>query len=978
VAPRPARRRWRAGTLGLALLLAGAVVGSGAPARATGRPGGQDPPSATASACPAPADPRPPSGPVAAAVRAQDARDGRPRVDLVRYPRPSSPGDPWSQWGQGLVLRDGRFLSAIGNHLGKDGNSYLYVYDPEREELAQFADVRSAARDTLDWGYGKVHGQIVPGPCGDAYVATYWGTRTGLAYTDRYRGDLLLRIDPDALTIEPVGVPVPGQGIPSLAGVPDGSIVYGEGVDPVASTRARREVGTFFAYDPVRREVVSRDSRQEHVGYRNVLVDADGNAYVAAAAGRLLRYDRDAATLSDAGVQLPGRGWLRASTAPGPDGTVYGVTTAPDRFFALARDGTVTDLGPAPAYTTSLALAPDGSRVYFVPDAHGGAVASGTPLMALDPATREITTVARLDDLTSATLGLRAGGSYDVVIDPAGTRLYVGLNAGRDAQEPWGEVVLAVVHLGDRARSDTTTPPTAKQPRAAQCRTGRPRLVYTAVPPGSRAGGLRVEDVTAAWGAEAPLTGMRAHAVATGDVNGDGWTDVFVGTFADRPAGEYRQRGASGPAPDRLLLGGPGGFRVDPAFPGERGRTSGAAFGDFDGDGDPDLVVARNVRAGPSVARTPTVVYRNDAGTLVKAATIAEPAGARSVGLLDYDADGRLDLFIAEDRFAGGSSVLLRNVGGFAFADVTAGTGIPEGVAGMGVGTADLDADGRPDLFVGGANRLFLNRGGRFSEQVGAVPAWPRYGDEDDPAGVAEGDVNGDGRLDVVIGQHYNSTVDGGRRVPIRLYLNEPDRGGGIRLRDVTEAAGLVGLPTKSPHVEIADLDADGRPDIVTSAAGADGTTPLVFRNVRAAGGEPRFETSSSPGSAQYWVAGATFDADHDGRLDVLLAEWEPARPSVVLRNTGRTGHWLAVSGPPGTVVEVFPAGRSGDASARIATATVGASTGYSSGPPDHVWVGLGDLTRVDVRIAPPRAKPAELRNQRTDRSLGPCRISGA
>src|SRR5262245_25667224 len=76
-------------------------------------------------------------------------------------------------------------------------------------------------------------------------------------------------------------------------------------------------------------------------------------------------------------------------------------------------------------------------------------------------------------------------------------------------------------------------------------------------------------DETNAAGVLEPLLGMHAHSVATGDVNADGWTDLFVGTFADRPADDYRVRGASGPSPDRLLLGGRDGFRVDPLFPAE-------------------------------------------------------------------------------------------------------------------------------------------------------------------------------------------------------------------------------------------------------------------------------------------------------------------------------------------------------------------------------------------------------------------------
>jgi hypothetical protein len=496
------------------------------------------------------------------------------------------------------------------------------------------------------------------------------------------------------------------------------------------------------------------------------------------------------------------------------------------------------------------------------------------------------------------------------------------------------------------------------------------RVVYKAAATGP-GGTVGFDDATGPWGLETALTGMLGHTTAAADVDGDGWTDLFVGTFADRPTAEYRVRGAAGPAPDRLLLGGPDGFRVDDRFPAVRGRSSGAAFADLDGDGRPDLVIARNVRESER-GRAPSEVLRNVGdGRFEPAAELPQPRGARSIGLLDYDRDGRTDLFVTEDRWTEGASRLLRNEGGFRFTDVTAEAGLPGRLVGMGVATADLDADADADLFVAGSNRLFLNDGdGRFREGDSAAFRWEVFGDEDDPAGVAAGDVNRDGRIDLVVGQHYGSTLDQGKRVPVRLYLNEGAADGGSpRFRDVTEAAGLPGLPTKAPHVEIADLDTDGWPDIVTSAA-ADATTPVVFRNL-GADGAPRFEVLGRPGPELYWPSGVVFDADRDGRLDVVLTDFDPARPTLILRNTAAAGHWVGVEAAVGARVELYrPRGTE-----LLGAATVAGSTGYGSGGPAVAWFGVGPERSVDVRVS--AAGFEARRRMRTDR-LVTCTAAGA
>jgi hypothetical protein len=390
-----------------------------------------------------------PAGPSAQTVVLREADANGPRVDAVVYPRPDHEGRPWSQWGQGLVLPDGRVLSAIGDHQGRDGNSYLYVFDPGTGRLTQFADVLSnLPHRPGEWGYGKIHAQMVSGPCGDVYVATYWGTRDGMSLSANYRGDVLFRLDPATLKLESLGTPIEGHGLPSLATYAPDGVLYGEAVDPARSDpETIGERGAFFVYDTRRDEMTFRSDDDRHVQFRSVLVDGDGTAYLADDSGHLLVYEPGAGELAEHPVPLPGGGMLRAATAPAADGTVYGATSGPDQLFALRPDGQVSDLGSLPSYTTSLALHPDGSRFFFVPGAHGDSPELGTPLVAVDTRTGQRSTLVELAGLAEEQLSLTLGGTYNVTVDPSGERVYVGFNAGASRDDPWGEIVLVVVHL---------------------------------------------------------------------------------------------------------------------------------------------------------------------------------------------------------------------------------------------------------------------------------------------------------------------------------------------------------------------------------------------------------------------------------------------------------------------------------------------------------------------------------------------------
>lgn len=371
---------------------------------------------------------------------------GGARVSAAVYPHPDYEGKPWSQWGQGMAVEDGRYYSAIGDHHQIDGNSYVYEYDPSSKRLTTVGDVLSYVDQVPGTaGHGKIHSQMVPGPCGEIYFSTYWGSSRSVEFEGNYTGEILFRLDPFGETLQPLEVPVEFHGQASMGGAPGHGVVYGEAVDPML--RDEREQGPFFAYDVVNEEVVFTGPDQPHVGYRSILVDGNGVGYWSIGNGELQSYDPETGGTVKHFAQTPGD-WLRAVTEPGPDGSVYGVTREPDSFFVMNPDGSIEPLGDALGYTASMALSPDGSIFYYMPGAHGDSVDWGSPLVAVDTATGEETVVAELYGIVEENLDYRIGGTYNVAVSPDGATVYMGVNVGEaGTDESFGEVALLVIEL---------------------------------------------------------------------------------------------------------------------------------------------------------------------------------------------------------------------------------------------------------------------------------------------------------------------------------------------------------------------------------------------------------------------------------------------------------------------------------------------------------------------------------------------------
>jgi hypothetical protein len=469
--------------------------------------------------------------------------------------------------------------------------------------------------------------------------------------------------------------------------------------------------------------------------------------------------------------------------------------------------------------------------------------------------------------------------------------------------------------------------------------------------------------------------------VALFDFDGDGKLDLYFAT------GNVLPLSAAPEARNRLYknLGG-GKFRdeTERSGLGFRGYCHGITVGDIDNDGDPDLFLSNY--GGDAL-----FVNHGD-GTFTevgRAAGVFRP-GTWSSGaaFLDYDGDGDLDLYVSrygdweyprDDKLCGDERrrirrycppseltpvkhTLFRNNGDRTFTDVTdqAGLGRSDG-HGFAALAADLDGDGRGDLYVANdrdPHFLYLNNGdGTFrdaSEESGA--AFDIAGQAQAGMGVDAEDVDGDGRPELFItnfANEYNT-----------LYRN---LGRGYFL-DATANFGLAvdGIPWIGWGCALADLDNDGWPDIVVANANIDDNAdslgrpldyaepPLLHRNL----GGRRFRLANS-GAGAYFEGRhlghglAVGDLDDDGDLDLVISH-KDGPPAILRNDTPGKNQWIRFAlvgtrGPRdaiGAHVEVEAGGR---------VIRRQKKSGYSlmSSHDPRILVGLGpskDVGRVTIR----------------------------
>jgi tetratricopeptide (TPR) repeat protein len=410
--------------------------------------------------------------------------------------------------------------------------------------------------------------------------------------------------------------------------------------------------------------------------------------------------------------------------------------------------------------------------------------------------------------------------------------------------------------------------------------------------------------------------------VAVVDYDGDGWLDVYLVQGGRFPPGSDPSASVPG---DRLFRNrGDGTFEDATARAGiarmDRSYGFGVTSGDYDSDGRPDLFVTR--------FESYLLLHNRGDGTFEDSTARAGLSGARdwptSAAFADLDNDGDLDLYVCHYvewdavnptlclgpsashgyvsclplRFPARADHLFRN-DGVRFADVTRVAGIadPDG-RGLGVVAADIDDDGRVDLFVANdmtANRLFHNQGSLRFEEIGhlAGVACNAQGGYLAGMGAACADLDHDGRPDLAVTNFFAESTTFYRNLGQAMFtdataaigLKAPSRfllGFGITFLDV-DNDGNLDLATANGHIhdirpnvayampaQLLRGDRDGCLSDISGRLGPPWTIPRIGRGL------------------------ARADLDNDGRIDLLLVAQNS--PLAYFHNqTGRTGHFLTL-----------------------------------------------------------------------------------
>jgi len=352
-------------------------------------------------------------------------------------PFPEDNRGNWSSWSESILASDGYYYSAISDHRGVDGRTFIVRYDPKTGEQTEvFHSDKLFHNQPGTYGHGKLHGRLDEYPQGFLMAATYWGIPPldtkfrGERWTGPIPGGRLIRVNLAEAKTEDLGVPFERDSWPMFATDTRRGIFHAIGYD-----------GHYLAYDLKAGQPLYAALPPPNIHWfeRATLVDEDTGRCFSNSAERVVKYDPETNQITYTETDLPDnplsdehppsiRCYTRRRNSEGAylchlmDGTII-------RFFPDTEKVEKVDLNWGKGYyCTSSPISPGDRYLYYTVDVHGSAYAHGSPIVQYDLEKGRRKVLCFLHPYYQKKYGYVFGGSYSMVLSEDGSQLFITMN----------------------------------------------------------------------------------------------------------------------------------------------------------------------------------------------------------------------------------------------------------------------------------------------------------------------------------------------------------------------------------------------------------------------------------------------------------------------------------------------------------------------------------------------------------------------